>query len=146
MLTIHFWQWPLLRHPSGQKYLQSCSFKRFTSTRKLFLLLLYGPAVKWKQMSSTREQLLHCYDPPLRLFTGFSEKLIATQQFDVLVLALLACCRSVVALVRPHSVLQSTSTSLLLTWCNHLLVLKMGTKDLTIGPKFGNQGSHKETA
>lgn len=28
------------------KYLQSCYFERFTSTRKLFLLLLYGPAGK----------------------------------------------------------------------------------------------------
>lgn len=49
--------------------LQPSYFQQSTSMRKLFLLLLYGPAGKWKQMSSTTEQLFYCYEPSLRLFT-----------------------------------------------------------------------------
>lgn len=95
----------------GPKYLQSCYFKRLTSARKLFSLVLYGPAGKWKQMSSTREQLIHCYEPPPRLFTCSGEKCVTRQWFCVYMsLASLACCCSVVALLHPHSVIRSSAS------------------------------------
>ena len=140
MLTIHFWQWPLLRQPSGQNICSHVTLNGSPPPRKLFLLVLYGPAGKWKQMSSTREQLIHCYgELPLRLLTCLREKCIARQLFSFASLLLLCC--SIVA-VTFSDTKWWVCTSLLLTLCHPVVALKMGPNEF-LGPKFGHQGSHK---
>lgn len=100
MLTIHFffWQWPLLRHNPRAKIsaVKSLQTVLLFAGKKVgfFCAVLYGPGGKWKQMSSTREQLIHCCELPPRLFTCLSEALIAILSLAISFAACLprSCC------------------------------------------------------
>lgn len=102
MLTIHFfffdndhfWDTTL-----GPKYLQSSRFKRFPSLREKSCLFFLRCALwSWREMKTNelnkREQLIHCCEPPPRLFTCLSEALIAILSLAISFAACLprSCC------------------------------------------------------
>lgn len=120
---------------------KSCYFERFTSTRKLFLLLLYGPVGKGKQMSSTRQSsffivVSHHYD---FFFHWFVDEIDCQTTILTFVRLFLLCCSTAESTSNETKALKH-----LCYWLDETMLWfsKWGLKTNNIGTKFWHQGSH----